>query len=145
MITTGTYRDFVSLEVKRLLTSLRCFKWKSPSAASSSAGLNVCYGRHTGYGGYGSLARGARQILLKQSTIKDEVVTWIRLEDGLVPENVTLNATYGQDEYHPHHLPQRTELKRNINMVEDMSQGIQLHLPTLYLLSLVLFWWKVNW
>ncbi|KAL3430408.1 Metallo-dependent phosphatase-like protein [Aspergillus tetrazonus] len=123
----------------------RCFKWKSPSATSSSAGLNVCYGRHTGYGGYGSLARGARQILLKQSTIKDEVVTWIRLEDGLVPENVTLNATYGQDEYHPHHLPQRTELKRNINMVEEMSQGTQPHLPTLYLLSLVLFWWKVNW
>ncbi|KAL4736262.1 Metallo-dependent phosphatase-like protein [Aspergillus similis] len=122
-----------------------CFKWKSPSSASSSAGLNVCYGRHTGYGSYGSLARGARQIVLKQSTLKDEVVTWIRLEDGFVPENVTLNATYGQDEYHPRRLPQRTELRRSMNMVEDMSQGIQLYVPTLYLLSLVLFWWKVNW
>ncbi|KAL4744934.1 hypothetical protein BDW72DRAFT_187649 [Aspergillus terricola var. indicus] len=121
-----------------------CFKWKGPSA-SSTAGLNVCYGRHTGYGSYGNLARGARQILLKQSTLKDEVVTWIRLEDGVVPENVTLNATYGRDEYHPRHIPQRTDLKRSMNMVEDMSPGIQLHIPTLYLLSLVLFWWRANW
>ncbi|KAI1110637.1 Metallo-dependent phosphatase-like protein [Nemania sp. NC0429] len=89
-----------------------CFKWKrtptNPDVAGD--GLNVCYGRHTGYGSYGDLARGGRQILLKQETVTKEVITWIRLEDGLVPENVTLNATYGQDEYHP-----LTELKRSMS------------------------------
>ncbi|KAI1417057.1 Metallo-dependent phosphatase-like protein [Hypoxylon sp. FL1857] len=90
-----------------------CFKWKSTTANQASAGdgVNVCYGRHTGYGGYGNLARGGRQILLRQETLTKEVITWIRLEDGLVPENVTLNATYGQDEYHP--LQQHIELKRS--------------------------------
>ncbi|KAL6234178.1 hypothetical protein BDW75DRAFT_251625 [Aspergillus navahoensis] len=125
-----------------------CFKWKSPSAASSSAGLNVCYGRRTGYGGYGNLARGARQIMLKQSTLKEEVVTWIRLEDGLVPENITLNATYGQDEYHhhPYHLPQRTELKSSMSTTEDVDVGSSLHLhaPALYLISLVFFWLAIS-
>ena len=92
----------------------RCFKWKPTEAnhEAARAGVNVCYGRHTGYGGYGNLARGGRQILLKQETVAKEAITWIRLEDGLVPENVTLNATYGQDEYHP--LKPHVELKRDV-------------------------------
>ncbi|KAJ8130273.1 hypothetical protein O1611_g3355 [Lasiodiplodia mahajangana] len=78
-----------------------CYKWKpSTNQTVVGDGVSVCYGRHTGYGGYGDLARGGRQILLRQETLSKELVTWIRLEDGLVPENVTLNATYGQDEYH---------------------------------------------
>ncbi|KAE8352220.1 Metallo-dependent phosphatase [Aspergillus coremiiformis] len=89
-----------------------CYKWTDtlPSQDVPGKGVNVCYGRHTGYGGYGHLARGGRQIVLKKDTLKDkEVVTWIRLEDGLVPANVTLNATYGQDEYHPlRHLELRS-------------------------------------
>ena len=62
-------------------------------------GLNMCYGRHTGYGGYGDLTRGGRQILLHESNLAEDTQTWIRLEDGLVQANVTLNTTYGQDPY----------------------------------------------
>lgn len=61
----------------------------------------MCYGRHTGYGGYGDAARGGRQVLLDQKTMKDEVRTWIRLEDGTISAPVSLNATYGQDRYGP--------------------------------------------
>lgn len=59
----------------------------------------MCYGRHTGYGGYGDLTRGGRQILLHQDNLKEDTETWIRLEDGSVQAHVTLNTTYGQDPY----------------------------------------------
>lgn len=114
----------------------RCFKWTTvvPSQAVAGQGLNVCYGRHTGYGGYGNLARGGRQILLRQESLEEEAVTWIRLEDGLVPENVTLNATYGQDEYHPG--VGRTELKRYVSE----NVGSDLHVFTgLYSAALLVF------
>ncbi|KAB8076415.1 Metallophosphoesterase [Aspergillus leporis] len=81
-----------------------CFKWTDSISKETvpGNGVNVCYGRHAGYGGYGNLARGGRQILLKQDNLKDKVMTWIRLEDGAVTGNVTLNSTYGQDQYLPH-------------------------------------------
>ena len=65
-------------------------------------GINMCYGRHTGYGGYGDWARGGRQILLNQQSLglAQEVQTWIRLEDGTISGKVTLNSTYRQDRYH---------------------------------------------
>lgn len=94
----------------------------------------MCYGRHTGYGGYGNLARGGRQIVLRKESLTKEVVTWIRLEDGLVPENVTLNATYGQDEYHP--LPEHMELKRYVT--EGAGDSLQVT-TGLYSAMLVLF------
>lgn len=59
----------------------------------------MCYGRHTGYGGYGDATRGGRQIFLSQETMKDEVKTWVRLVDGTISAPVTLNATYNQDRY----------------------------------------------
>lgn len=62
-------------------------------------GINMCYGRHTGYGGYGDAPRGGRQIFLDQNSMDNELETWIRLEDGKVSRAVTLNATYGQDRY----------------------------------------------
>lgn len=114
----------------------RCFKWDNtaPGQAAAARGVNVCYGRHTGYGGYGNLARGARQIVLKQESLAREVLTWIRLEDGLVPENVTLNATYGQDEYH--RLPDHAELKRDA----IGSSGNSLQVVTgLYAVVLMIF------
>ncbi|KAI0098660.1 Metallo-dependent phosphatase-like protein [Nemania sp. FL0031] len=113
-----------------------CYKWKSTPTNEAVArdGINVCYGRHTGYGGYGNLARGGRQILLRQETLAKEVVTWVRLEDGFVPENVTLNATYGQDEYHP--LPQHIELKRG--EVEGAGDSLQI-IPVFYSAALSLF------
>jgi hypothetical protein len=59
----------------------------------------MCYGRHTGYGGYGDLTRGGRQILLNEGNLAEDTQTWIRLEDGTVQAHVTLNTTYGQDPY----------------------------------------------
>lgn len=114
----------------------RCFKWKPTDTNhdAAKAGVNVCYGRHTGYGGYGNLERGGRQILLRQETLAKETVTWIRLENGLVPENVTLNATYGEDEYHP--LKSHTELKRDV--FEGSGDRLQI-LPGLYSVALFLF------
>jgi len=62
-------------------------------------GVNLCFGRHSGYGGYGNWMRGSRQILLDEKHITTK--TWIRLEDGSVSGKVTLNSTYGQDVYPP--------------------------------------------
>lgn len=59
----------------------------------------MCYTRHTGYGGYGNWARGGRQILLDQDRVGDEVRTWVRLEDGTVSGDVTLNASFGVQQY----------------------------------------------
>jgi len=60
----------------------------------------MCYGRHTGYGGYGDWARGGRQILLDQQLLETDIWSWVRMEDGSISGNVHLNATYGQDRYH---------------------------------------------
>jgi hypothetical protein len=46
---------------------------------------NLCFGRHTGYGGYGSWDRGSRilQISQNSSSINGvEIKTWIRMEDN---------------------------------------------------------------
>lgn len=80
----------------------RCFKWNGMSDESvSRSQINMCYGRHSGYGGYGDAARGSRQILLHSTTIERELQTWIRLEDGTISAPVHLNSTYGQDKYTP--------------------------------------------
>jgi len=62
-------------------------------------GLNLCFGRHSGYGGYGSWTRGSRQILLTENDLGKLIETWVRLEDGTISGKVTLNATYGSDQY----------------------------------------------
>jgi hypothetical protein len=62
-------------------------------------GLFLCFGRHTGHGGYGSWRRGSRQIMLREETLGKEVETWIRLEDSSISGKVTLNGTYGVDNY----------------------------------------------
>lgn len=59
----------------------------------------MCYGRHTGYGGYGDWARGGRQILLNQQSLENDMQSWVRIEDGSISGNVHLNATYGKDRY----------------------------------------------
>lgn len=60
-------------------------------------GLNMCYGRRTGYGGYGDWARGSRQILLQENVPEVPVETWIRLEDGTDNGRMSFNSTYSQD------------------------------------------------
>ncbi|KAJ5437013.1 hypothetical protein N7445_007898 [Penicillium cf. griseofulvum] len=78
-----------------------CFKWdrKLSGLNVTGNGMNMCYGRHTGYGGYGEWARGGRQILLDERSLGDDMRTWIRMEDGSISSDVNLNATYGQDRY----------------------------------------------
>ena len=84
-----------------LIKHRRCFKWDGSLVDHdlTGNGINMCYGRHTGYGGYGDLVRGGRQILLHEDNLVDGTETWIRLEDGLTQARVTLNTTYGQDPY----------------------------------------------
>ncbi|KAJ8756298.1 hypothetical protein K2173_025110 [Erythroxylum novogranatense] len=52
--------------------------------------LWLCFARHTGYGGYGDWARGARilQIVEKPFSLK----SWIRMEDGKVHSEVVLSS-----------------------------------------------------
>lgn len=69
----------------------------------------LCFSRHTGYGGYGSWARGARIVQLVFEDLDDggqpddlngmRVETWVRMENGAVITRVTLNETYGSDLY----------------------------------------------
>ncbi|KAJ6004161.1 hypothetical protein N7522_005806 [Penicillium canescens] len=78
-----------------------CFKWNGTLSGLNVTGngINMCYGRHTGYGGYGDWARGGRQILLDRQLLGDDLRTWVRLEDGSISGNVHLNNTYGHDRY----------------------------------------------
>lgn len=84
--------------------------------------MNMCYGRHTGYGGYGDWARGGRQVLLDKRSLGDDIQTWIRMEDGSISGDVHLNATYGQDQYG---LVQRS--------FSGQNGGLSPHLNVLYL------------
>ncbi|KAF2268384.1 Metallo-dependent phosphatase [Lojkania enalia] len=82
-----------------------CMKWSATEPLPENdpgTGNDVfmCFGRHTGYGGYGTWTRGARQIVLYEEDLgKKEVETWIGLEDGRVSGHVVLNGTYGVDRY----------------------------------------------
>lgn len=60
----------------------------------------MCFGQRTGYGGYGSWARGSRQVLVSEEGLAEgEVESWVRLERGEVVGRVGLNATFGRDAY----------------------------------------------
>jgi hypothetical protein len=89
-----------------------CMKWSKDlpnNSPSNGNGLNLCFNRHSGYGGYSDWARGARQIVVEESKLgENELQTWIRLEDGKVSGRVTLNSTYGADQY-----PAVAKLKSN--------------------------------
>ncbi|KAL4911730.1 Metallo-dependent phosphatase-like protein [Aspergillus aurantiobrunneus] len=79
-----------------------CYKWDEqiPGMAINGNGLNLCFGQHSGYGGYGSWIRGSRQVLVSEATLDaGELDTWIRLESGDVVGSVSLNASYGKDWY----------------------------------------------
>ena len=79
-----------------------CYKWDATLAGMSVAGngINLCYGQHSGYGGYGDWIRGGREVVVSQEQLKNFVVdTHIRLESGHVVGAVTLNSTYNLDHY----------------------------------------------
>ncbi|KAH8899266.1 Metallo-dependent phosphatase [Thozetella sp. PMI_491] len=78
-----------------------CFKWNSKLSGMNLTGngLNLCFGRHSGYGGYGSWTRGSRQILITEASLGSATQTWIRREDSAISGSVVLNSTYGTDKY----------------------------------------------
>lgn len=90
--------------------------------ATASNGMHLCFGRHTGYGGYSDYQRGGRQIVIDEDVLnlpphERELQTWIRLEDGRVSGNVSLNATYGTDKY------EKVERKKTFLDQEKESVG----------------------
>ncbi|KAI0205205.1 Metallo-dependent phosphatase [Astrocystis sublimbata] len=80
-----------------------CYKWDRllPGMDVTPANnISLCFGQHTGYGGYGNWERGSRQVkVTKEGLANLELNTWIRLESGAVVGSVSLNNTYGQDLY----------------------------------------------
>ncbi|KAL1306292.1 hypothetical protein AAFC00_004377 [Neodothiora populina] len=95
-----------------------CQKWNTTIPGTNVTGngrLNLCFGQHSGYGGYGSWIRGSRQIHLdfspsssslsplsssssaKKTISLPKLETWIRLEDGSESGRVVLNSTYGSE------------------------------------------------
>lgn len=79
-------------------------KWSEDlpdNSPKNGNGLNLCFNRHSGYGGYSDWARGGRQITINETKLGgDNVIhTWIRLEDGSISGQVALNSTFGQDQY----------------------------------------------
>lgn len=91
-----------------------CMPYHRDAAASdkvASRSLFACFGRHTGYGGYGRWMRGSRQVVLQET---GEVETWVRLEDGDVSGHVALNETFGVDMY-PEVKKAFTSLGVNVN------------------------------
>lgn len=73
-----------------------------PGVPVPGSGISLCFGQHSGYGGYGNWVRGARQVRVAIDRLRAgcrEADTWIRLETGAVVGSVTLNATYGRDWY----------------------------------------------
>ncbi|CAO2657985.1 Nn.00g072450.m01.CDS01 [Neocucurbitaria sp. VM-36] len=80
-----------------------CMRWSKNLAnndPTNGNGINLCFNRHSGYGGYTDWKRGARQIVIEEERLGiNELETWIRLEDGRISGHVILNATYGVDHY----------------------------------------------
>jgi hypothetical protein len=80
-----------------------CMKWTKDllnTTPRNGKGLNICFNRHSGYGGYTDWTREARQIVVGEDMLDRKVVdTWIRLENGKISGQVTLNSTFGIDQY----------------------------------------------
>ncbi|KAH8924036.1 Metallo-dependent phosphatase [Atractiella rhizophila] len=60
--------------------------------------VTICFGRHTGYGGYGTWDRGARIFEFSLEGLQKaipEVNTWVRMENHSVITSVTLGQNYG--------------------------------------------------
>ncbi|OHE94071.1 calcineurin-like phosphoesterase [Colletotrichum orchidophilum] len=79
-----------------------CTKWKGSVSGVSvdGTGVNLCFGQHSGYGGYGNWIRGSRQLSFTRDKLaKGELDTSIRLESGNTVGAITLNSTYGEDKY----------------------------------------------
>jgi hypothetical protein len=61
--------------------------WCCPGSGSGAANISLCYGRHTGYGGYGTWDRGARVFELAEDASARSgvaITTYVRMEDGSI-------------------------------------------------------------
>ncbi|KAH7316692.1 Metallo-dependent phosphatase-like protein [Stachybotrys elegans] len=79
-----------------------CYKWSgtAPGMVVAGNGINLCFGQHSGYGGYGTWVRGAREVVVTREMLKNlEIDTYIRLETGGVVGSVSLNSSYNNDWY----------------------------------------------
>lgn len=66
----------------------------------TGSGLNLCFGQRSGYAGYGTWIRGSRQIMVSRNQLGILAVdTWIRTEKATMIGAITLNSTYGSDQY----------------------------------------------
>ncbi|KAH0592905.1 hypothetical protein MHUMG1_09358 [Metarhizium humberi] len=96
-----------------------CHRWDSrlPGMDVVGNGLSLCYGQHSGYGGYGDWIRGARQIVVRRDELADLAVeTYVRLESGAVVGAVTLNSTFNSDgERYPPTPNQFTYMDKTVN------------------------------
>lgn len=80
---------------------------RQKGSASSSSSFHVCFGRHSGYGGYGSWERGARVFRLElreRVGERDDVLldfswrSWVRLESGVTVSHYDPTANVWKDE-----------------------------------------------
>lgn len=86
-------------------------------------GMHFCFGRHTGYGGYSDYARGGRHIVIEEDKLGQSVLeTWIRLEDGTISGKVTLNATFGYDQYP---AVKKTKTTGSIGDISDSGVSVE--------------------
>ncbi|PKS05161.1 hypothetical protein jhhlp_008529 [Lomentospora prolificans] len=77
-----------------------CSTW--PEIDNVTRAPLLCFAKHTGYGGYGTWDRGARVLALSFKPGGDDGMTvesWVRMESGNKITHVSLNETYGRDEY----------------------------------------------
>ncbi|KAH8889592.1 Metallo-dependent phosphatase [Thozetella sp. PMI_491] len=84
-------------------------KDEGASGLSARTSPFLCFGKHTGYGGYGDWNRGSRVVHLNfvdndgDGDFDDPheflVDTWVRMENSNVVTRVSLNETYGIDQY----------------------------------------------
>ena len=116
MAVTGTVFATCSTTCKAFIRAnmCRCVKWtKTPASikrpplswpkSAYGNGLNMCFGRHTGYGGYAEYTRGGRHIVIYEDVLGGDnaIETWNRLEDGCISGRVMLNSTYGTADTYP--------------------------------------------
>ncbi|KAF1736829.1 putative inactive purple acid phosphatase 16 [Beauveria bassiana] len=83
-----------------------CYRWTGKldgldvDAGVAGAGLHLCYGQHTDYGGYGYWVRGERRIVATRKGLRNGTLdTHTMLETGEVVGKVTLNSTFNDDVY----------------------------------------------
>ncbi|KAF4455798.1 hypothetical protein F53441_1997 [Fusarium austroafricanum] len=102
-----------------------CYRWegKLEGVPVDGNGMHLCYGQHSGYGGYGDWIRGAREVIVTEELLKKhEVETYIRLESGAEVGRVMLNSTYNKD-YYPATPTQMTYMSESDSESDSESKG----------------------